>query len=100
MILIDFGKGEDIKVEGKKYKFRQNGIDELGNYDYIEKIYIQKYYPKFKILRTVVLYGSKENKIIEMEIGFLLNENGQLILGVKAPKLFQEAIKNLIDFWN
>lgn len=100
LILIDFGRNEVINVEGKKYKFRQNGIDELNNYDFIEQNYILKYYPKFKIVRTVVLYGGQEEKIIEIEIGFLLNENGQLILGVKAPKIFQEAIKNLLDFWN
>ncbi|CEN51726.1 hypothetical protein CCAN11_2350006 [Capnocytophaga canimorsus] len=46
------------------------------------------------------MYGSQETQIIEIEIGFLLNENGQLILGIKAPELFQEAIKNLLDFWN
>jgi hypothetical protein len=100
LILIDFGRSEVINVEGKKYKFRQNGIDELNNYDFIEKNYILKYYPNFKILRTVVLYGSSEEEIIEIEIGFLLNENGQLILGVKAPKLFKDAITNLLDFWN
>jgi hypothetical protein len=100
LILIDFGRSEVINVEGKKYKFRQNGIDELNNYDFIEKNYILRHYPKFKILRTVVLYGSKEEEIIEIEIGFLLNENGQLILGVKAPKLFKDAITNLLDFWN
>jgi len=32
-------------------------------------------------------------------VGFLLNKNGDLVLGIKAPKLFKEAIKNLIDFW-
>ena len=100
LILIDFGRSEVINVEGKKYAFRKNGIAELGNYEYIEKNYILKHYPKFKILRTVVLYGSVEEEIIEIEIGFLLNENGQLILGVKAPKLFKEAITNLLDFWN
>ncbi len=100
LILIDFGRSEVINVEGKKYKFRQNGIDELNNYDFIEKNYILKHYPKFKILRTVVLYGSTKEEIIEIEIGFLLNENGQLILGVKAPKLFKDAITNLLDFWN
>lgn len=100
LILIDFGRSEVINVEGKKYAFRKNGIAELGNYDYIEKNYILKHYPKFKILRTVVLYGSTEEEIIEIEIGFLLNENGQLILGVKAPKLFKDAITNLLDFWN
>jgi hypothetical protein len=46
-----------------------------------------------------VLYGGKEEKIIEIEVGFLLNENGHLVLGIKAPRLFREAIKNLLDFW-
>jgi hypothetical protein len=100
LILIDFERSEVINVEGKKYKFRQNGIDELNNYDFIEKNYILKHYPKFSISRTVVLYGGTEEKIIEIEVGFLLNEKGSLILGIKAPILFQEAIKNLLDFWN
>lgn len=99
LILIDFDRSEVINIEGKKYIFRQNGIEELGNYDYIEKNYINAHYPNFSILRTVVLYGSKEEELIEVEIGFLLNENGKLILGVKAPILFQQAIKNLLDFW-
>jgi len=100
LILIDFGRSEVINVEGKKYKFRRNGIEELNNYEHIEKNYILKHYPEFKIIRTVVLYGSKETEIIEIEVGFLLNENGQLILGIKAPELFKEAITNLLDFWN
>jgi hypothetical protein len=52
-----------------------------------------------EIIRTVVLYGSQEEEIIEIEVGFLLNENGQLILGVKAPPIFQDAVKHLLDFW-
>lgn len=100
LILVDFNRNEVINIEGKKYKFRQNGIAELSNYDSIENLYIKKHYPKFKIIRTVVLYGSKKEQIIEMEIGFLLNKNGQLIVGIKAPKLFQEAIKNLLNFWS
>lgn len=71
----------------------------MKNYDFIEQNYIKKYYPKFSITRTVVLYGSKEEKIIEVEIGFLLNENGKMILGIKTPNIFKQAIKNLLDFW-
>ncbi len=99
LILIDFGRNEVINIEGKKYKFRKEGIAELANYDFIEQNYILKYYPDFQLLRTVVLYGSQEKELIEIEIGFLLNGNGELILGIKAPKLFQEAMKNLLDFW-
>ncbi len=99
LILIDFGRSEIINIEGKKYKFRSKGIAELANCDFIEEHYIKKFYPKFKILRTVVLYGSTERQIIELEVGFLLNESGELILGIKAPKLFQDAIKHLLEFW-
>ena len=100
LVLLDFARNEIINIEGKKYQFRNNGIAELANYDYIEKHYIQKYYPKYKIIRTVVLYGGKATELIEIEIGFLLNQSGKLILGLKAPCIFHEAIKNLLDFWN
>ena len=99
LILIDFDRNEIINIEGKKYSFRKKGISGLANYNFIEKNYILRYYPKFKIIRTVVLTGSNEEKIIEIEAGFLLNQNGKLVLGIKAPDLFKEAIKNLIDFW-
>lgn len=99
LVLVDLSNKIVIDIEGKKYQFRKNGIEELSGYDAFDEIYIKKHYPKFKITRTVVLYGSQEEKIIEIEIGFLLNQNGQIILGVKAPKLFQVAIKNLLDFW-
>lgn len=100
LILIDFGRSEIINVEGKKYQFRQDGIKELKSFGDIEKNYIRKYYPKYKIIHTVVLYGGTEKRVIEIEVGFLLNENGDLVLGIKAPALFREAIKNLLDFWS
>lgn len=98
LIIIDFDRSEVLNIEGKKYKFKQNGINELKNYDYIEENYIKKEYPEFNIIRTVVLYGSKKNEIIE--IGFLLNEEGGLILGIAAPEIFKESISNLLSYWN
>ncbi len=100
LILIDFGRSEIINIEGKKYQFRQNGIEELKNFGDIEEGYIKKYYPKYKIIRTVVLYGGTEKMVVEIEVGFLLNKNGDLVLGIKAPEIFKEAIKNLLDFWS
>lgn len=99
LILIDFGRSEVINIEGKKYQFRKDGIKELKGFKDIEKNYIKKYYPKYNIIRTVVLYGGTKKKVVEIKVGFLLNENGDLVLGIKAPRLFQEAIKNLLDFW-
>lgn len=99
LVLLDIAETEVITIEGKKYEFRQNGIDELNNYDVFDERYLKPFYPEYKIVRTVVLYGSNNEKIAEIEVGFLLNAQGKIVLGIKAPKLFKRAITNLFDYW-
>lgn len=99
LVLLDIKTSEAITIEGKKYEFRQKGIEELNNYDAFDNMYLKKYYPQFKVVRTVVLYGSEEKEVVELQVGFLLNSKGRLVLGIKAPKLFKRAINNLLDFW-
>ncbi|MCX2683377.1 hypothetical protein OQH60_06000 [Campylobacter sp. MIT 21-1685] len=99
LILLDPENLEIINIEGKTYENRHKGIEELKNYDFIENEYIKKHYPTYKIVRSVVLYGSCESKIIEIEIGFLLNSKGEMVLGIKAPQIFIFSLKNLLDFW-
>ena len=99
LILVDVKESEILNIEGEKYINRNAGILQIKTFDFIEKFYIKKHYPKYKIIRTVVLFGSDETSIVEIEVGFLLNQKGQLILSVKSPKLFQEAVSNLLDFW-
>ena len=99
LILIDIDRIKIINIEGKIYENMEQGIRELINFDGIEKFYIKKYYPKYDIIRTVVLYGGTKEKIERIEVSFLLNSKGQMVLSFKAPVLFKEAIKNLIDYW-
>lgn len=99
LVLLDIDKKESITIEGKKYQNMQQGIDELNNYDSFDSLYLKKYYPTYKIVRTVVLYGGRETKVVEVQVGFLLNEQGYLALGVEAPSLFTRAIRNLLDYW-
>ena len=101
LILLDIERLQILNIEGKTYENRYKGIEELSNYDDIEYIYIKPNYEKYKIIRTVVLYGSNTENNLELpiEIGFLLNENGKIILGISAPKLFVEAVENLLDYW-
>ncbi|MGI0406755.1 hypothetical protein ACRE1U_05540 [Helicobacter himalayensis] len=99
LILLDIENLEVINIEGKTYQNRYKGIKELNNYDFIENQYIKKYYPNCKIIRSLVLYGNEEKEIIEIEAHFLLNVKGDMILGIKAPKIFIFSLKNLLDFW-
>ena len=102
LILLDIEHLEIINIERKKYENRLQGFAELQNYDFIENGYIKKYYPKYSVLRTLVLYGSNEEELAEQEvkIGFLLNVRGKMILGIQAPKLFIQSLNNLLRFWN
>lgn len=101
LILIDIENLEVINIEGKTYENKEKGILELNNYDFIENEYIKPSYYEYDIIRTVVLYGSDtlDNSSLEAQIGFLLNKNGKMILGISAPKLFCNAIANLLDYW-
>ena len=99
LVLLDKTTCEVITVEGKKYSNRLKGIEELALYDAFDELYLQKYYPACTIVRTVVLYGGTAVRVCEVEVGFLLNRNGQMVLGVKAPALFVRALHNLLDYW-
>lgn len=99
LVLLDIKETEVITIEGKKYQNMEQGIRELNNYTSFDEMYLNKYYPEFHIVRTVVLYGSNKEEIAQIEVGFLLNEKGKIILGIKAPKLFRRAISNLLDYW-
>ncbi len=100
LVLADVDRLKVINVEGKKDSTMEQGIRELENFDAFEETYIKTYYPEYKeIIRTVVLYGGTKEKIDRIEVSFLLNSKGKMILNVKATVLFQEAIKNLFDYW-
>lgn len=101
LILLDIERLQILNIEGKTYENKNKGIVELANYDDIENIYIKPNYSQYTIIRTVILYGSdiENNHELPIEIGFLLNKQGKMILGIFAPTLFTEAIENLLDYW-
>ena len=98
-LVLDVDEKVAITIEGKTYENKNRGIAELNNYEAFDTMYLRKYYSQYKIVRTVVLYGGLSMGVFDMEEGFLLNENGKLVLGIKAPKLFTKAIRNLLDYW-
>ena len=81
-------------------KIANTGIKQLNGFTAFEKFYITKYYPKYKIERTVVLYGSNDTKKPIGKISFTLNSKGKILISVKAPRVFKTSFNNIIDFWN
>lgn len=98
LVINDESRDEIINIEGKQSKAMAQGIKELDNFDAFEELYIAEYYPKHKIIRTVVLYGGSETMISKVEVSFLLNKRGELIINCGAPEIFTKSIKNLKDY--
>ena len=99
LVVIDPARKEIINVEGEKSINVKAGIEQLKTFSNFEKIYLKTYYPKLQVLRTVVLYGGTKEKIEHIEVSLLLNSEGRIILNIKAPRIFKDSIKNLVDFW-
>lgn len=101
LTILDVGRKQAINIEGEMYRNKLIGIKQLSLFDAFESLFINKNYPKYSIIRTVVLYGGEDrSEKFEVEVGFVLTSNGDLVLGIKAPEIFKEAIERLIDFWN
>lgn len=99
LILIDIARLELINVEGERFENVITGIEQLRGFDNIESTYLRRYYPDYKILRTVVLYGGYSENVEHIEVSLLLNSQGRIVLGVEAPNVFRETVQNLLDFW-
>jgi len=62
-----------------------------------DKSYLKTYYPEYKISYEIVFGSGRKKRATEIEIHFLRNENDTISLGIKAPELFKEAIKNIVN---
>ena len=99
LVIFDTKRSEMINIEGERSVNVEAGIKQITNFSNMEKTYIKHYYPKCKVIRTVVLYGGLDKTIDSDEVGFLLNSTGKMVLGKNAPQIFEDAIHNLIDYW-
>lgn len=99
LTLVDFKKKEVIDVEGEMYQNANKGILQLDGFDSFEDLYINKYYPGYSIIRTVVLFGSNSRVIPVGKISLLINSEGDILLSTTAPALFIDSLNNFRDYW-
>lgn len=97
LIISDDENKEILNLEGKTYNNLNDGLRDIKLFDTIEKEYINIYYPDYKIIRGVVLFGGNENKIKDFNIVLLLNSNGEIVVTDKSPPLILKAMKLVFD---
>src|SRR3989338_1247745 len=92
------GDGDAIRLN-KQLDEKPKNKTELVLVDFSkpDKSYLRTYYPEYQISHEIVLGSGRKKQVAEIEIHFLRNENGTTSLGIKAPELFEEVIKNIIN---
>jgi hypothetical protein len=100
LVLKDEEEKLIINIEGEMYKNAKAGVIQLEGFDAFEKLYISKYYPKYDITRTVVLYGSEDTQTPIGKISFILTTQGKILISVTAPILFKKSFDNILSYWN
>jgi hypothetical protein len=93
LIIVDHKRKQVINIEGEQTVNLSKGVDQLKYFDGIEDLFIKKDYPDYKIIRTIVLFGGNNENITNKNVGLLLNDRGDIVLGPNSPELFID-IKN------
>lgn len=94
LIVLNKNDKEILNLEGKNNNEIKQGIDDIKQFDVIEEEYIKPNYKDYKIIRGVVIYGGKDEKINNKEVIFLLNSEGKVIISKYTPKIILKALKN------
>lgn len=102
LVLVDMQLKKVFNIEGEMFKNVTQGIEQLKGFGVFENCYIKNLagYNSFNIERSVVLFGGNVKTITQIEVSFILNQNGLLIIKTSSPQIFTDSIKNLNLFWN
>lgn len=99
-LVIQYPEEKKIyNIEGEKSENVSKGIVQLDGFTAFETSYVNKYYPGYRVIRTVVIYGHLSKPETYYEVSFVLTETGKIILTTTSPKLFIETVSNLKSFW-
>lgn len=82
-------------MEGKKLSTINNGLEEIEDYDDIETLYINRYFPGYIVKRYLTIFGGLRSSLPHDKVLLYLNDNGKVILNeAKEPEL-SSRIKTL-----
>jgi len=96
LVIFDKKRNEVTNMEGKTYRKRQDGIEELDNFNAFEKL-VRTFYGDVTIKRALVLAGSGDSATAKKipELCLYLDSEGVITLGDSAPAILKDAVANL-----
>tara|TARA_A100001011_G_scaffold394758_1_gene487923 strand:- start:101 stop:1489 length:1389 start_codon:yes stop_codon:yes gene_type:complete len=77
--------------EGEMFSNYKKGIAQLEGFDLFINLYIKKYFPKYKIIKSIILSDANSNKCFDKTI-FQLNTNGKIVHSNSLPKKIIEFL--------
>ena len=77
--------------EGEMFNNYKKGIAQLEGFDLFINLYIKKYFPKYKIIKSIILSDAISNKCFDKTI-FQLNTNGKIVHSNSLPKKIIEFL--------
>lgn len=83
-------------MEGKKLDTLSNGLREIKDYDDIESLYINEYYPEYIVKRYLTIWGGNSQVLPHSEVLLYLNNNGRLIMNNSREPVLSSKIESLL----
>lgn len=72
-------------IEGKKLSTLNAGLEEIENYDDIERLYINKYFPGYQVKRYLTIFGGEQKNIPHSKVVLYLSNSGRIIINDSEP---------------
>jgi len=84
-------------MEGKKLNTIRAGLRELEDYDDIEALYINKYFPGYAVKRYLTIFGGVRTSLPHNKVLLYLNRYGRIILNEAEEPALSAWIRGLLS---
>lgn len=83
-------------IEGKKLRTLSAGLEEIEDYDDIERLYINRYFPGYSVRRYLSIFGGELATIPHQRVILYVSTSGRIIINDSEATLVS-AIQDLDD---
>lgn len=79
-------------MEGKKLSTLQDGLKEINDYDDIEKLYIEKYFPEYVVKRYLTIFGGYADRLPDEKVLLYVRSDGKILINEKESNIYSNFL--------